>query len=880
MLDGQIQESLDKLQELDDGELTDLEGKILAQFDEAEKSEPTQETVELMTKFADAIDAIRAETERRSRKKQELQQVKNETAARVRGNQEGGGEGETPAEGGESTPPPAPPAEGGESTPPPAPPAPSGEEEEKKSEEEKSTPASTTAAVSSKNSSGSVPSSSTGIHPEGAFAIKPQPVVAPPSERPNLKVKESEAMQTITAGADIPGVAAGSPLDNMDAVSRAFVQRMHALRRTSGGDGEQHAVATLVTEYPEERTLRGNEGANNWDKVQSVVSPQAITASGGLCAPLEVRYEVFGLGVTDRPVKDSLPSFNADRGGIQYVTPPTLDDVDGAVRIWTITDDEAAASGVPPLKPCIAVSCGVEVRETIDAIPLCLTFGNMGARAYPELVSRHNELGLIWHARYAEMRLLTRIGRLSTQTYTQQVISAARDFFVQVEKGAAGYRSRHRLASNFPLRLIAPYWFRNLIRADLVMQIPGDGLGASFELTEATIESWFKLRNINVTWSLDGETDAGFNGSYGNLTPPPPAPVPVTPPQLPGSVVDAPGGSNYLEQTGEGTLDAWQGSTQIFGMQDNGQPLLSFPGELIWYLFAEGTFLFLDGGTLDLGLVRDSTLNSTNDYRMFIESFEGVAKVGVGFGGFRVEYDGLAVAGDRLVLRRGELGTQRKRPRWLEFVVGPGKLATEVRGIDRSDRGVVVHGRSDAGDRRFEADIAVHGAGRIPDLDDLDLGRAGVAHDRRGITVNQYLQSVSNPAVYAAGDAAASGPPLTPKAGQDSEVVAQNLLEGNRRTPDYRAIASAVFTVPSLAAVGHTEATARARGLRFRSRWEDTSSWLSSRRLGETASGYKVLVDEGSGRVLGAHLLGPHAAVFSDVAAPRAFAVPCPETSP
>ena len=135
-----------------------------------------------------------------------------------------------------------------------------------------------------------------------------------------------------------------------------------------------------------------------------------------------------------------------------------------------------------------------------------------------------------------------------------------------------------------------------------------------------------------------------------------------------------------------------------------------------------------------------------------------------------------------------------------------------------------------------------------------------MARERRGVTVNQYLQSVSNPAVYAAGDAAASGPPLTPKAGQDSEVVAQNLLEGNRRTPDYRALASAVFTVPALAAVGHTEETARAQGLRFRSRWEDTSSWLSSRRLGETASGYKVLVDEESGRILGAHLLGPHAA--------------------
>ena len=188
------------------------------------------------------------------------------------------------------------------------------------------------------------------------------------------------------------------------------------------------------------------------------------------------------------------------------------------------------------------------------------------------------------------------------------------------------------------------------------------------------------------------------------------------------------------------------------------------------------------------------------------------------------------------------------------------ELETEVRGIERTTRGVVVHGRGGGGDRSFEADIAVHGAGRIPDLDNLDLERAGVTRERRGVAVNQYLQSVSNPAVYATGDAVASGPPLTPKAGQDSEVVATNLLEGNRRTPDYRAIASAVFTVPALAAVGHTEDTARAQGLPFRARWEDTSSWLSSRRVGETASGYKVLVDERTGHVLGAHLLGPHAA--------------------
>jgi glutathione reductase (NADPH) len=121
------------------------------------------------------------------------------------------------------------------------------------------------------------------------------------------------------------------------------------------------------------------------------------------------------------------------------------------------------------------------------------------------------------------------------------------------------------------------------------------------------------------------------------------------------------------------------------------------------------------------------------------------------------------------------------------------------------------------------------------------------------------LQSVSNPAVYAAGDAAASGPPLTPVADHHSDVVATNLLEGNRRRVDYEGLASAVFTVPPLASAGLGEAAARAQGLRFRVRREDTSSWLSSQRAGETTSGAKILIEEDSGRILGAHLFGPHA---------------------
>jgi glutathione reductase (NADPH) len=201
---------------------------------------------------------------------------------------------------------------------------------------------------------------------------------------------------------------------------------------------------------------------------------------------------------------------------------------------------------------------------------------------------------------------------------------------------------------------------------------------------------------------------------------------------------------------------------------------------------------------------------------------------------------------DALVTRTRELGIRVE-------------LNTEVRAIDVSRDALAVRGTQGGEARRFEADLAVHGAGRVPEIDDLHLEAAGVERDRRGVRVNEFLQSVSNAAVYAGGDAAASGPPLTPKADHDAGVLTVNLLEGNRRTVNYDGIASAVFTLPPLASAGLTEADARAAGLRFRVNSQDTSGWFNTRRVGETTSRSKVLIEEETDRVLGAHLLGPHA---------------------
>ncbi|OLB38993.1 MAG: hypothetical protein AUI04_12975 [Candidatus Rokubacteria bacterium 13_2_20CM_2_64_8] len=243
-----------------------------------------------------------------------------------------------------------------------------------------------------------------------------------------------------------------------------------------------------------------------------------------------------------------------------------------------------------------------------------------------------------------------------------------------------------------------------------------------------------------------------------------------------------------------------------------------------------------------------------------------VAFVGGGYIAFEFAHVAARAGARVTIIHRGSRPLEAFDPDLVDMLVkrtrdvGIGvELDAEVGGITVDAKGLVVRATQRGTERRFEVDMAVHSAGRVPEIDDLDLAAAGVEREKRGVRVNEFLQSVSNPAVYAGGDAAASGPPLTPKASHDAEVLTTNLLEGNRRTPSYDGIASAVFTLPPLAATGLTEDAARARNLKFRTNWQDTSGWFNTRRVGETTSGFKVLIAEDTGRILGAHLLGPHA---------------------
>ncbi len=178
--------------------------------------------------------------------------------------------------------------------------------------------------------------------------------------------------------------------------------------------------------------------------------------------------------------------------------------------------------------------------------------------------------------------------------------------------------------------------------------------------------------------------------------------------------------------------------------------------------------------------------------------------------------------------------------------------------VRRTVTGLEVTGEKDGKNFTLGADLVVHGAGRTANLDTLNLDAAHIASGPRGVTVSAHLQSTTNPAVYAAGDAADTpGKPLTPVAVFEGKIAASNMLKSATTVPDYTGVPTTVFTIPELNRVGILELEAREKGIDIVVETNDTSGWYSNYRVGETTASTKVIIDKTTDKILGAHLLGP-----------------------
>ena len=424
---------------------------------------------------------------------------------------------------------------------------------------------------------------------EAAMVASAPPLRRLPAQGRHAAIQASPANHGIalTASADLDGFKAGQELDS-DSLARAV--RSAARRKTAvpAGFRDHVVVASLdLTNnpaIPEYRKLHDNDETGNTRKIEALVAAAkngidpdadafALTASGGICAPVAPYYELANVSTVLRSVRDALVGFIADRGGINFAPPPVISQITDAVGI--ITADQDAAGGSAGTKSCQTVICPDFEIVTVDSIYHCVIAGNLGARAFPEQIAQFNVLVLAQHARVAETNLLNAIKAGSTAvTANGQAVQgdgAIATLLNDILLAAAGMRSRNRMVPGVKLQAILPVWTADMLVSDLIASQFG-----RFEYNQAGVTALLGTYGINVAWTLDGPSDG----------------------------------------------------TQVFGAQ-GASALVNYPTDIEWALFPAGSWLFVDSGVLELGIVRDSVLNATNSYQIFGESWENAAGVGV-----------------------------------------------------------------------------------------------------------------------------------------------------------------------------------------------------------------------------------------------------------
>lgn len=188
------------------------------------------------------------------------------------------------------------------------------------------------------------------------------------------------------------------------------------------------------------------------------------------------------------------------------------------------------------------------------------------------------------------------------------------------------------------------------------------------------------------------------------------------------------------------------------------------------------------------------------------------------------------------------------------------KMNTNATQIKKDGDSFIVVGENNGNLKEFSADAVFNTSGRVPAINNLDLEKGNVRYSDKGIEVSYYMQSTTNPNVYAAGDNTATyGLPITPFATMEGHIVSANIIEGNNKKPDYGVRPTVVYTLPALAMVGMTEEQARNENLDIRINHASVPHWYTAKHLGEKTYAFKVIIDNKTDLILGAHIIGPKA---------------------
>jgi len=410
----------------------------------------------------------------------------------------------------------------------------------------------------------------------------------------------------LVAAGGATGINPGAAITSREQLAEVMADTLNGLDRRGPSRGKV-VVASARWSYPENRKLAAEAGMQNSALIEAVCGPNApkydprtgaLVATGGICQPVNVDYAVPTWVTPERPIKDGLPAFEATRGGIRFVQPPDIAEWEEATTVWTNATDESPGAETKKVK---SMTCGTEEKVVVEAIATRIGFGNMQGRFAPEQVAANTDLATGAAARVAEENLLNLIEAASVKKLeTAQHLGFGRDLLAAVDYARAAYKSIHRTSTAQMFTAILPDFAKDLIRTDIAReQAHSNNADVNvWEISDEQIDAIFAQRRVNVIWHLDGQKE--------------------------------PTSKNY--------------ESQYFGVPAEGKKLDELLPKLaggakkalVWYFFPEGAIQFLDAGRLDLGVVRDTTLDATNDFELFIETFESIANRGVSKGCWQI----------------------------------------------------------------------------------------------------------------------------------------------------------------------------------------------------------------------------------------------------
>ena len=402
-------------------------------------------------------------------------------------------------------------------------------------------------------------------------------VAAPPVLAPSQEL-------AITASVGLPGkFEAGAKLTDLRSVGDLMEQRARNMANQAGRGEKRRPndpyggvqVASIANDWLGDRfnDTSSTEAVQAYiEKVQGNRSASAfetLVAGGGWCAPSQNRYDFFNIACEGGMI--DLPTFGVERGGINFPVSPSLADTfvpalpwytafsNATVPwLWTETDDILTVTGSTN-KPCIRVPCSAMTNVRLECYGICLTAGNLADNAWPE--STRNFLRLLMAAHY----------HASNGRYIAQIVTAAGTVITgcsdsgsgttapilgTAELGAWDYRTKFGMCDTDVLEWIMPAWAKGPIRADLAKRT---GVSDFMCVPDSAIAQWFDCRNIRVQFVDDFQVRA----------------------------TGQPGAATAITQ---------------------------YPSFVNGLLYAAGTVARGNGMTLDLGVVRDSTLNAENDF--------------------------------------------------------------------------------------------------------------------------------------------------------------------------------------------------------------------------------------------------------------------------